>query len=1114
MMENFITHDLGAVTELTVHVDATDPAVRRFRRPAFVHLTDGPELEARAAKGDTVSLLFPERRERARARRYLQDADLVVARLRLAEHPSRADRFSGTLTVIQPPRVIDLPPKLVVEISARAWSDWRGEPLVTMRPEDREELLLKLPQVDDGLAIVQIPLLMAPRTTPPGEGEPDNESPALSQDRRSSSTIAFLTADHHLLHGRVVFDGARGKVVIDAAEKLTIRANDNLPIEHIRWGGIIVRLESGLELVPEGDESAWLPAVAVAPLQPRPNPLIAAWIDYHQAERELEAERLKQREKPLRYAEARQTGRGWEFEIRVTAETLAPWLDPERPNHPEHRPRQAVRIMADADSDKPLDGELRLLSHVEAAVGVARAEVRLRDDHSAPPDHGLLLAIADEGQTTQSQRRLRALLRLVGGRTPNPRLARWLLDPARVTPPRPGLEQPLTQPEPNTEQLTAVRKALKTEDVLLIQGPPGTGKTQVLVELLAQLRRRSEGRQEPLRVLVSAVQNEALRHAASKLRKNATAEGRPPMVVHVVTPPTERAAEAARDRDTCLDIIRGLRERTDADPRVADYVELDRLEARLQELEQDLVAGDTDASELEPALTDPVLVALPGTLRAGAAEVVAPGARWAEEEVGLPDAVTPSGSDTQSGLSRLRDMLTEAPTEAGLRALGDVCSSTAGSLPEEVTLALNLVLRRAERWLRDAESARAVAHLRGAWQEALDAVSRWLPHPSASESPLAPETEPKTEPRTEALAWVNAARTWVAEAMGRAALTPALVRLRLADELEKAPDAWSRIKATYATALAATCQRSDKLRDDEAFDYAVIDEAGRASPLDLLIPMTLAKRTILIGDHHQLPPTVEDAIIKRLTSPETKATDLRRETLFSDLFGGVLPSNRVKLLEQYRMHEVIGDLVSDLFYDGQLRSYWSGERATAWLPDLGFFENKPLVWIDTAKALGNVECSEHNDVELDVVSRIFDELSRLVEAGRFDDATPTVGVITFYNRQLQRLKSLREARPALRSIVECGTVDSFQGREFPVIVLSTVRHSPEGFMGFLTLPNRINVAFSRAHRQLIVLGSERSARRHEVDERHGSRYLAGAAARARASQNGVFIDALELAGWL
>ena len=54
--------------------------------------------------------------------------------------------------------------------------------------------------------------------------------------------------------------------------------------------------------------------------------------------------------------------------------------------------------------------------------------------------------------------------------------------------------------------------------------------------------------------------------------------------------------------------------------------------------------------------------------------------------------------------------------------------------------------------------------------------------------------------------------------------------------------------------------------------------------------------------------------------------------------------------------------------------------------------------------------------------------------------------------------------------VEVGTVDSFQGRQKQVVVISLVRSNLDGKVGFLSDPRRLNVAVTRAQKQLVLIG--------------------------------------------
>ncbi|MDL2315808.1 AAA domain-containing protein, partial [Desulfovibrio sp. OttesenSCG-928-A18] len=101
------------------------------------------------------------------------------------------------------------------------------------------------------------------------------------------------------------------------------------------------------------------------------------------------------------------------------------------------------------------------------------------------------------------------------------------------------------------------------------------------------------------------------------------------------------------------------------------------------------------------------------------------------------------------------------------------------------------------------------------------------------------------------------------------------------------------------------------------YDVAIIDEAGRASASELAMAMQSAHRVILVGDHRQLPPhygidIVEQVAKKlRMNALEVAKTDFER---------AYEQNNGVMLDTQYRMQEPICTLVSEIFYDGKLRT--------------------------------------------------------------------------------------------------------------------------------------------------------------------------------------------------
>lgn len=287
----------------------------------------------------------------------------------------------------------------------------------------------------------------------------------------------------------------------------------------------------------------------------------------------------------------------------------------------------------------------------------------------------------------------------------------------------------------------------------------------------------------------------------------------------------------------------------------------------------------------------------------------------------------------------------------------------------------------------------------------------------------------------------------------------------------------------YTQVSAATCQQSVAKRYKREYDYVIIDEAARSNPLDLMIPMGLGKKIILVGDQKQLPHLLEkdvvNAFFKKMKDPGIR--DFLSKTLFERLFDQLKESQNkpggiarvVTLTDQFRMHPVIGRFVSEQFYSGKLNSPVPAEKKRH---ELGYYGDKSVAWLNIPGELGREEISGNRSRYRSVeISALMKELIKVLESNE----DYTVGVITFYSAQAVKIQVEVDELPThWADRVAVGSVDAFQGREFDIVYLSTVRSNndtnKEQRVGFLDSENRLCVAFSRAKRLLVLIGDRKT----------------------------------------
>lgn len=255
------------------------------------------------------------------------------------------------------------------------------------------------------------------------------------------------------------------------------------------------------------------------------------------------------------------------------------------------------------------------------------------------------------------------------------------------------------------------------------------------------------------------------------------------------------------------------------------------------------------------------------------------------------------------------------------------------------------------------------------------------------------------------------------------------------------------------------------------FDLAIIDEAGKALPAEILIPFIRAKKVIMIGDHKQLPPTINSALCDA-SKVDFDDRSLFEESLFGDslfsrIFNAAPDSNKCMLKTQYRMPEVIGSLISKSFYEGNLKNGMNTINKNVDMYDNLAGLDKNIIFIDTTTPENNnIAKSVTNEDEANWLLKIM----RILVANRKDTCCK-IAVITPYKGQVRLIKKMAalDNFDLKKYNIVVNTVDAFQGDEAEIVIFCTTRR--EKCTDFFTDYRRINVAISRTKNQLFILGS-------------------------------------------
>ena len=382
-------------------------------------------------------------------------------------------------------------------------------------------------------------------------------------------------------------------------------------------------------------------------------------------------------------------------------------------------------------------------------------------------------------------------------------------------------------------------------------------------------------------------------------------------------------------------------------------------------------------------------------------------------------------------------------------------------------------------------------------QYMIDIIQGWKDNPNSSNSE-------------------NAAAHWMKDVKKTALANPeyekyALVIKSWVDNLNNnskyARDMFADSYLSNVNLFAATCsycaskdfmQTYNRLYANEkmSFDVIIMDEASKATLPEMAVPMVNGVKIIMIGDHRQLPPILSGEHKKAFDIMDSKDLfEESYETLKTSHFGIMfkaaqryVPSIVSTLTTQYRMHEQIMNTINQFYKRDVVGGLQCGIKETMDIPDYnhpgsrfhGLSFDRILtpddhaIWVDVNTPETYLNPGYKNMGEVDAVEMVVQMLNRAEGykeylAAQKKDEDKEIGLITFYSGQR---KALANRKFPVTSSYKISAVDKFQGMERNIVIVSTVRSNNTKNIGFARESERINVAFSRAKKLLIVVGNK------------------------------------------
>ena len=319
-------------------------------------------------------------------------------------------------------------------------------------------------------------------------------------------------------------------------------------------------------------------------------------------------------------------------------------------------------------------------------------------------------------------------------------------------------------------------------------------------------------------------------------------------------------------------------------------------------------------------------------------------------------------------------------------------------------------------------------------------------------------------------------------------------------------------EAQIIVATTSTMNSRSTLFNIKHFDLVIIDEASQILEPNIVGILTARQeegraidRFILVGDHKQLPAVVQQQGSLEMEGSDKRLDSIHLSSCTNSLFERLILTERAAgrtdfigtLHKQGRMHPDIADFANRKFYaKEQLECVPLAHQLET---ELAYNEESEDALDNMLKAhrmifIPSMPCKQLNiseKVNTDEARIIADLLRRLYRQMNKDfDPQKSVGVIVPYRNQIAMIRKEIERLeiPALEDI-SIDTVERYQGSQRDVILYSFTIQSRYQ-LDFLTantfyeegqpIDRKLNVAITRARKQLILTGNESTLRQNQL----------------------------------